>query len=499
MDGFGVAPPGPANAIHLASTPTIDKLNTDYPHTELFASGEDVGLPKGFMGNSEVGHLNIGAGRIIYQDLTRIDHSIETGEFFENPAINDLFKELIIKDKPLHLMGLLSDGGVHSHNTHLYALLKLARMKGLKKVFIHVFLDGRDVPPKSAAEFIEDLEKEIKSIGVGKVATVSGRYYGMDRDNRWDRIKLAYDAIVYGQGLRAVDAKTAVINSYSQDKGDEFVLPTIVAEEDRSSKIHDGDGIIFFNFRADRARQISKALFKEVFESFDTGPKRPDVRLITFTEYDKDLGAPIAFLPNDPKNTLADVIADNGLTQFHTAETEKYAHVTFFLNGGVEKAKKGEDRLLIPSPQIATYDLQPEMSATQVGQAVCNSIADDKYDVVIANFANPDMVGHSGQIEATISAIETVDRILGEIIDCVSNKGGELLILSDHGNAETMEEKGGPWTAHTKNKVPLWYVSKNGGGLEIGGRLADVAPTLLDILGLDKPIEMTGKSLIEKD
>ena len=464
------------------------------------ASGEEVGLPRGYMGNSEVGHLNIGAGRIIYQDLSRIDRSIESGDFFENPVLYRFFNELLSNDKALHLMGLLSDGGVHSHNAHLYALLRFAKKIGLKKVFIHIFLDGRDTPPRSAVKFIEDLEQEIVSIGSGKIATVSGRYYAMDRDNRWERVKLAYDAIINGQGLRAADAKAAVVNSYEQEIADEFVLPTILEDGEGDARPSDGDGIVFFNFRADRARQLCRAIVDNDFNDFDRGENRPVVRLVTFTEYDKDLGVPVVFSSADVDNTLADVISDNGLTQFHTAETEKYAHVTFFINGGVEEAKDGEDRLLIPSPQVATYDLQPEMSALLVGEAVCKNIACDKYDVMIVNFANPDMVGHTGQVDATVKAIETVDSVLGEIVDCVIEKNGELFILSDHGNAEMMVEKGGVWTAHSKNKVPLWYVTKNNSyRLKNGGRLADVAPTLLDVLEIKKPKEMTGNSLIERD
>lgn len=501
LDGFGAAPPGDSNAISTADTPNLDRLLADYPHTVLAASGEDVGLPAGQMGNSEVGHLNIGAGRIVYQDLTRIGLAIKDGSFFDNPALLQAVANAKEDGGALHLMGLLSDGGVHSHITHLYALLELAAKEGLRRVFIHIFLDGRDVPPRSALTYIRQLESKMRELGIGKIATVSGRYYAMDRDKRWDRVKLAYDAIVYGRGVPSASAEQAVEQSYSEGAADEFVMPAVVENQDLQppeGRIQNGDSVIFFNFRSDRARELSWALVNKKFDGFDRGNRPPEVFFVCMAEYDNNLRAAIAFPTRELVNTLPDVISDLGLTQFHTAETEKYAHVTFFFNGGIEAPKPGERRVLIPSPKVATYDLKPEMSAFQVADAVCDNIDNGGFDLVIVNFANPDMVGHTGIMPATVKAIEVIDKVLKEVVSCVRAKGGELLIMADHGNAEKMsEDHEKPWTAHTANPVPLIYVTERPAvRLRPGGRLADVAPTVLDIMNIAVPKEMTGKSLI---
>jgi len=497
LDGFGVAPPGDNNAVWLADTPNLDNFRADYPYTTLAAGGEDVGLPAGQMGNSEVGHLNIGAGRIVYQELTRINRAIEDGSFFNNKILKQAIARVKEKGSALHLMGLLSDGGVHSHNGHLYALLEMAAAANLNQVFLHIFLDGRDVPPKSALIYIEQLEGRMAKLGVGRIATVSGRYYAMDRDRRWPRTKQAYDALVYGDGIKAKTAARAVQRSYAEDVIDEFVKPTVV-EPAGHGRVKSDDTVIFFNFRADRARQLTHAFTDEKFDDFDRGPKPPSPFFICLTEYDINIAAPVAFPPTELANTLTDVIAGAGLRQFHTAETEKYAHVTFFFNGGVEAPKPGEERLLVPSPKIATYDTQPEMSADKVGAAVCQKAAGGNIDFIVVNFANSDMVGHTGMLGATIKAIETIDKVVGRVVDCVRAQGGELLIIADHGNAEKMVEGGDkPWTAHTPNRVPCYYITDRAKvKLRTGGRLADIAPTILKIMGIALPQEMTGKSLI---
>lgn len=495
LDGFGIAPAGPANAISLASTPTLDWLMEKFPHTSLIASGEDVGLPPGQMGNSEVGHLNIGAGRVVYQELSRISRAVENGSFQQNRVLTGEVERVKASEGTLHLMGLVSDGGVHSHNTHLYALLRLAKEHGLARVKVHAFLDGRDVPPRSAGDYLRELEGKCKEIGVGEIASISGRYFAMDRDRRWERIKRAYDALVHGEGLHAQTALEALSLSYERGEVDEFVQPTIV--DPGFAPVADDDSVIFFNLRSDRARQLTRAFIQVDFDEFDRGPKPPRPSFVCLTEYDATFMAPVAFPPQSLPNVLADVISRNGMRQFHTAETEKYAHVTFFLNGGVEEAKPGEERLLVPSPKIATYDHQPAMSAPEVAEVVCHAVATGVYDVVFVNFANCDMVGHTGIIEATVKAVETVDTAIGRVVGCVREHMGECFILADHGNAEQMVEHGEkPWTAHTPNPVPFIYVTDKEARLRNSGRLADVAPTALQVLGLKQPSEMTGKSLI---
>lgn len=498
LDGFGLAPPSSQNAIHLAKTPNIDRLMREYPHTDLIASGEAVGLPPGQMGNSEVGHLNIGAGRVVYQELSRISRAIDSGVFSENKVLSGEMERVKSRGSALHLMGLVSDGGVHSHNTHLYALLRLARDHGVGEVKVHAFLDGRDVPPKSATGFLKELESKMAEIGVGAIASISGRYYAMDRDRRWERTKRAYDALVYGEGLHAGSALEALSRSYGRDEADEFVRPTII--DGAFSPVTREDSLIFFNLRSDRARQLTRAFIDPEFDRFDRGPSPAEPSFVCFTEYDSTFQAPVAFPPQVLSNVLADVVAQNGLRQLHTAETEKYAHVTFFFNGGVEEPKTGEERILVPSPKVSTYDLQPEMSAPEVAEVVCQAVRADVYDVIIVNLANADMVGHTGIMSAAVSAVEVIDSSVGRIVGCVREHLGECFILADHGNAERMVEEGDkPWTAHTENRVPFIYVTDNQVGLRARGRLADVAPTALQVLGLKKPAEMTGESLITEN
>lgn len=505
MDGYGINPSENGNAIALAHAGVIKKLESEYPHTKLGASGLNVGLPDGQMGNSEVGHLNMGAGRIVYQDLTRITKEIADGDFFKNEELNYAMDSALKNDKNLHLYGLLSTGGVHSHITHLFALLEMAKRKGLKKVFVHCFLDGRDVAPTSGAGFVQSLQDEMDKIGVGKIASVGGRYYVMDRDNRWDRVEKAYDMMTVGTGVHAENAVDAVKQSYANGVTDEFVLPTNVVENGKPiGLIEKGDSIIFFNFRPDRAREITRAMTVEDFNGFErkTGYLAPVY--VGFTKYDATfLSAKIAFKKIALNNTLGKFLADKGYTQLRIAETEKYAHVTFFFNGGVEEPEKNEFRDLIPSPKVATYDLQPEMSAYLVTDKVLEEIAADKFDVIILNFANCDMVGHTGVLAAAEKAVKTVEECVGKITDAVLKKGGSLLITADHGNADRMfEDEAGlkPFTAHTTNPVPFILVSDKykGATLRNGGVLADIAPTLLEVLGEEAPAEMTGKSLIEK-
>lgn len=495
LDGYGYNPESYGNAIAAANTPYLDNLFATCPHTTIGASGMDVGLPDGQMGNSEVGHTNIGAGRIVYQELTRITKSIKDGDFFENPVLNEAIENCKKNDSALHLMGLLSDGGVHSHNTHLYGLLELAKKAGLTKVYVHCFMDGRDVPPTSGKDFVEALMAEMKKIGVGEIATISGRYYAMDRDNRWDRVEKAYNAMVFGEGEyfeNPVDIMTA---SYTDNVTDEFVIPAVCS---KNGKISENDSVILFNFRPDRAREITRTFVDDDFNGFERKNGRFPLYFVCMTQYDVTMpNVNVAFKPQSLTNTFGEYIADKGLTQLRIAETEKYAHVTFFFNGGVEASFKNEDRALISSPKVATYDLQPEMSAYEVANEVVNRINSDKYDVIILNYANCDMVGHTGIFDAAVNAVEAVDKCVSKTVDAILAKGGVALITADHGNADQMyEPDGSPFTAHTTNRVPL-LVAGMDCELADDGVLADLAPTMLKILGLPQPAEMTGKSLIK--
>ena len=489
LDGWGIGKEYEGNAVYLANTPNFDRLMENFPNTQLKASGLAVGLPEGQMGNSEVGHLNIGAGRIVYQELTKISKSIEDGAFFEKEEFLKAIENAKKNNSKLHLMGLVSDGGVHSHNTHLYALLELCAKENFKDVYIHAFLDGRDVPPTIGKQHITELQQKIEEIGVGKIATVIGRYYAMDRDRRWDRTKLAYEAMVLGRGKTDTCPIEAVAKSYKEGINDEFIVPTVIVEEGEPvATIDSGDSIIFFNFRPDRARQITRAIVDEEFTGFER-KKKVDTFFVTMTEYDKTIeNVHVAFKTEIPTNTLGEYVSNLGLNQLRIAETEKYAHVTFFLNGGREVPFENEDRILIPSPKVATYDLKEE---------VLKRLNMDKYDLIILNFANPDMVGHTGKLEAAIKAVETVDACLGEIVDLLLEKGGKAIVTADHGNAEMMidEKDNSPVTSHTTNKVPLILVGEEGVKLR-EGILADIAPTLLDIMGVEKPKEMTGETLI---
>jgi 2,3-bisphosphoglycerate-independent phosphoglycerate mutase len=499
MDGFGHNPDSYGNAIAAANTPNLDKLTSQCPMTYIGASGLNVGLPDGQMGNSEVGHTNIGAGRIVYQELTRITKSIEDGDLFSNEVLKSAMQSAKDNSTALHLMGLMSDGGVHSHNSHLWALLKMAKDMGLKEVYIHCFLDGRDVPPASGADYVKECIEKCKEIGIGKVATVMGRFYAMDRDNRWQRVEKAYDALVNGKGIFNNDPVAAIQKSYKtiDEEGknitDEFVIPTVCL---KGAVIKENDSVIFFNFRPDRAREITRTLVDPDFKGFER--KYFSVKYVCFTQYDATMpNVSVAFKPQSLKNTMGEYISDLGLTQLRIAETEKYAHVTFFFNGGVEKQYNGEDRILVNSPKVPTYDMQPEMSAPEVTQKVCEAIRSDKYNMVILNFANCDMVGHTGVFEAAVKAVETVDECVGKVAKAVADMDGALLITADHGNADKMyAEDGSPFTAHTTNEVPFivfGYDCK----LREGGRLCDIAPTMLKIMGLKQPEEMTGKSIIE--
>lgn len=498
LDGWGIGKEYEGNAVHLANTPNLDRLFKEYPSTTLEASGLAVGLPEGQMGNSEVGHLNIGSGRIIYQELTKITKSIKEGDFFNKKEFIEAIDNAKNRGTKLHIMGLVSDGGVHSHNTHLYALLELCKVKNFQNVYIHCFLDGRDVPPTIGQKHITELEEKTKEIGVGRIATVSGRYYAMDRDGRWERTKLAYDSMVLGIGKKNTSPIDAIKRSYNEGINDEFIIPTVITEDDKPiATIDNGDSIIFFNFRPDRARQITRAIVDKDFDGFER-EKQVDTFYVTMTEYDRTIeNVHIAFKAEKPDNTLGEYISDLGLSQLRIAETEKYAHVTFFFNGGREESYKNEDRALIPSPKVATYDLKPEMSAIEVKDEVLNRLNMDKYDLVILNFANLDMVGHTGVVDAAIKAVETVDRCVGEIVDLLIKKGGKAIITADHGNAEMLidEKDNSPITAHTTNNVPLILIGEGNIGLR-EGILADLAPTLLDMMDLDKPMEMTGQSLI---
>ncbi|RKD29114.1 2,3-bisphosphoglycerate-independent phosphoglycerate mutase [Thermohalobacter berrensis] len=500
LDGWGIGEEYEGNAISKANTPNFDRLIKNYPNTTLEASGLNVGLPEGQMGNSEVGHLNIGAGRIVYQDYTRINKSIDNGQFYENKEFLKAINNVKEKDSKLHIMGLLSDGGVHSHNTHLYSLLNLAKKHGIEKVYVHCFLDGRDVPPKSAKKYIEELEEKLNEIGIGEIATVAGRYYAMDRDKRWDRTEKAYNALVLGKGIEVATAIEAVNRSYSEDVTDEFVIPSVVTKNGKPvTTVDDSDSIIFFNFRPDRARQITRAFVDENFEGFDRD-KKVNVHFVGMTQYDKTIeNMNIAYKPQKHENTLGEYVSSLGVKQLRIAETEKYAHVTFFFNGGVEEPNEGEDRVLIPSPKVATYDLKPEMSAIEVKDEVIKRIREENYGLIVLNFANPDMVGHTGKLDAAIKAIETVDSCLGEIVEEIQKVNGKVLITADHGNSELMidQHSGKTLTAHTTNKVPCIIIGEGNVKLR-EGILADVAPTILDMMGAQIPEEMTGKSLITR-
>lgn len=497
LDGFGISLDA-GNAIVSAKTPNLGKIFGENPITKIGASGMNVGLPDGQMGNSEVGHTNIGAGRVVYQELTRITKSIEDGDFFQNEALTKAIENAKNNDSSLHLMGLLSNGGVHSHNTHLYGLLELAKKAGLKKVYVHAFLDGRDVPPSSAKDFVVECEEEMAKIGVGKIATVMGRYYAMDRDNRWDRVEKAYSAMVYGEGEKADTAPNAVQNSYDKDTTDEFVLPTVIEGGDT---IKANDSVVFFNFRPDRAREMTRAFCDDKFTGFER--TYIPTTFVCFKDYDETIpNKLIAFKKEEIKNTFGEFLAANGKKQLRLAETEKYAHVTFFFNGGVEDPNVDEFRLLVNSPKdVPTYDLKPEMSAPEVGMDLVEAIKSDKYDVIVINFANPDMVGHTGVIPAAVKAVEKVDELVGKAVQAVKDVDGVLFICADHGNAEKMidYETGAPHTAHTTNPVPFILVNYDDSyTLRDGGSLCDIAPTLIQIMGLNQPAEMTGKSLLIK-
>ncbi len=501
LDGYGLNSKGDGNAVAQAKTPVMDKLMAECPFVKGNASGMAVGLPDGQMGNSEVGHLNMGAGRIVYQELTRITKEIQDGTFFENPALLDAVNNCKANDSALHMFGLLSDGGVHSHNTHLYGLLELAKRNGLSKVYVHCFLDGRDTPPASGKGFAEDLEAEMAKIGVGEIASVMGRYYAMDRDNNYDRVKLAYDALTKGEGNTAESGPAGIQASYDVEKTDEFVVPTVVVKDGAAiGTIKDKDSVIFFNFRPDRAREITRAFCDDDFKGFDR--ERLDIKYVCFSDYDPTIpNKEVAFHKIAVTNTFGEWLAANGLTQARIAETEKYAHVTFFFNGGVEEPNAGEDRILVNSPKVATYDLKPEMSAYEVCDKLTEAITSDKYDVIIINFANPDMVGHTGVEEAAIKAVEAVDECVGKAVEALKSVDGTMFICADHGNAEQLVdyETGAPFTAHTTNEVPFILVNYDDAyTLREGGCLADIIPTLIEVMGKEQPVEMTGKSLLIK-
>ena len=497
LDGYGLNQKNEANAIAAANKPNLDAIMEKYPTVAGYASGMAVGLPDGQMGNSEVGHLNMGAGRTVYQELTRITKSIADGDFFEQKELVAAMENAKNNDKAIHFMGLLSDGGVHSHINHLYGLLEMAKKYDLKKVYVHAFLDGRDTPPASAKGFMEQLVAKMNELGVGEVATVSGRYYAMDRDNRWDRVQKAYDAIANGTGEVASDAVTAIADSYAAGTNDEFVLPTVVAKE---GTIASGDSVIFFNFRPDRARELTRTFCDDAFTGFER--ERLTTQFVVFTQYDVTIpNKEVVFKTQTLANTFGEYLAKLGKTQLRIAETEKYAHVTFFFNGGVEDPYENEDRVLVSSPKVATYDLQPEMSVFEVAGKLEEAVRSEKYDVIICNFANPDMVGHTGDMAAAVAAIEAVDKAVGQVITAIEETNGYAFICADHGNAEQMVDydTNEAFTAHTVNPVPFVLVNyKEGVTLKEGGKLADIAPTLLEMLDIPQPEEMTGESLLVK-
>ena len=501
LDGYGLSDIKEANAVAMGNTPVMEKLMAECPFVKGNASGMAVGLPDGQMGNSEVGHMNMGAGRIIYQDLTKITKMIQDGDFFENPELNKAIDNCIEKGTDLHLWGLLSDGGVHSHNTHLYAILELCKKKNFERVYLHPFFDGRDTPPASGKDYLAQLIDKTKEIGVGTVASLSGRYYAMDRDNRWDRVEKAYKSLVTGEGNMAEDPLEAMQKSYDEEVTDEFVVPTVITKDGKPiSLVKENDSVIFFNFRPDRAREITRAFCDDEFSGFERPFGRIPLTYVCFKDYDETIeNKEVAFKKEEITNTFGQYLADNGLKQLRLAETEKYAHVTFFFNGGIEEPNKDEDRILVKSPAVATYDLQPEMSAPEVSEKLNAAIRSGKYDVIIINFANPDMVGHTGVIDAAISAVETVDKCVGSAVEAVKEMDGVLFICADHGNCEQMVdyETGNPHTAHTTNPVPFILVNYDDSvKLREGGCLADIVPTLLDIMEMPQPKEMTGKSLI---
>ena len=500
LDGFGINDNADGNAVKLANTPNIDKLMKKYQTTEIYTSGLKVGLPDGQMGNSEVGHTNIGAGRIVYQELTKITKSIEDGDFFAIPEFTQAIENCKKYNSKLHILGLLSDGGVHSHNRHLYGLLEMAKRRDFENVYVHCFLDGRDTPPASAEGYLAELEEKMKEKQVGKIASISGRYYAMDRDKRWERVQKCYDALVKGEGNRAASATIAIENSYQKEVFDEFVEPTVICNGDTPiATIGEHDSVIFFNFRPDRAREITRAIVDPNFDGFET--QKIETYFVCFTSYDETMpNVKVAFKKEPLVNTFGEVLSKNGLTQLRIAETEKYAHVTFFFNGGEEKQYPGEERILVPSPKVATYDLQPEMSAYEVTEKVVEAINSDKYNAIILNYANPDMVGHTGSLPATIKAVETVDECVGKVVETMLAHDGTMLITADHGNCEQMIDykTGEPHTAHTTNPVPLILVSKDETLKIKSGKLADLAPTLLEILEIEKPAEMTGESILVK-
>ncbi|HJD14215.1 MAG TPA: 2,3-bisphosphoglycerate-independent phosphoglycerate mutase [Candidatus Ruminococcus avistercoris] len=499
LDGYGLNDKCEANAVCEAKTPVMDQLMSQCPFVKGNASGLAVGLPDGQMGNSEVGHLNMGAGRIVYQELTRISKEIEDGDFFKNEALLKAVENAKKNDSAIHFMGLLSDGGVHSHITHLYGLLELAKREGLSKVYVHCFLDGRDTPPASGKGYIEQLEEKMKEIGVGRIGVVSGRYYAMDRDNRWDRVEKAFRALTKGEGVQGTDAAALVQQSYDEGTTDEFVLPTVVLKDGKPACIEDGDSVVFFNFRPDRAREITRAFCDDEFTRFERG-SRMNLTYVCFTDYDDTIeNKLVAFHKVNINNTFGEFLAANGLKQARIAETEKYAHVTFFFNGGIEEPNEGEDRILVKSPKVPTYDLKPEMSAYEVCDRLVEAIGSGKYDVIIINFANPDMVGHTGVEPAAIKAVEAVDECVGRAVDAIKKADGQMFICADHGNAEQLVdyETGEPFTAHTVNPVPFILVNADPAyRLREGGCLADIAPTLIELMGLTQPKEMTGKSLL---
>ena len=505
LDGYGLSDNPEGNAIHMANTPVVDALMKEYPFVKGYASGLAVGLPDGQMGNSEVGHLNMGAGRVVYQDLTRITKSIEDGDFFEKKELLEAIDSCLKNGTDLHIFGLLSDGGVHSDNHHMYALLDLCSRKGLDRVYIHCFMDGRDTSPTSGIGYVKELLEQTEKFGVGKIATISGRYWAMDRDNRWERIERAYRALTKGEGVFETCPVEAMEHTYAKEITDEFIEPTVIISDPEEKKptavIKDGDSVVFINFRPDRAREISRTFCFEEFEGFDRGPRiRTDY--VCFTEYDVTIpNKKVVFKEEEIMNTFGEYIASRGLKQARIAETEKYAHVTFFFNGGVEKPNENEDRFLIPSPKVATYDLQPEMSAPEVCEKLIEVIRGGEHDVIIINFANPDMVGHTGIIPAVVKAIETIDGCVGRVVDVIKEVGGVMFLCADHGNAEMNinHETKEPWTAHTTNPVPFILINgPEGTSLREGGRLCDIAPTLLELLELEQPAEMTGESLLVK-
>lgn len=502
LDGYGLNERHEGNAVYLAKTPVMDMLMAEYPFVKGNASGLYVGLPDGQMGNSEVGHLNMGAGRVVYQELTRITKEIHDGDFFENEAFLEAVENCKKNDSALHLYGLVSDGGVHSHNTHIYALLELAKRQGLKKVYVHCFLDGRDTPPTSGKGYVAELIDKMNEIGVGKVATISGRYYAMDRDNRWERVEKAYRALTRGEGNTGTNALDIIQASYDEGVNDEFVVPSVVLEDGKPvATIKTGDSIIFYNFRPDRARELTRTFCMDEFDGFDRG-ERIKTTYVCFAEYDVTIpNKLIAFKKVEVTNTFGEYLAAHGMTQARLAETEKYAHVTFFFNGGIEAPNPGEDRILVKSPKVATYDLKPEMSAYEVCDKLLEVIYSGKYDVVIINFANPDMVGHTGVLPAAIKAIEAVDECVGKALKAIKDVDGQLFICADHGNAEQLidYETGEPFTAHTTNPVPfILYNYDPAYTLREGGRLADIIPTLIEMMGMEQPPEMTGQSLLVK-